>query len=192
VTAVGPHPVRLRGVESELEAFGIGTRLFVQEPVTFRTRIRDGRFDLALWWDEGRPLRAYDVTEPSPGSLGYGLSDPGVERSPLGKPVEPSIPAEPGATTTSGGAETVNLVELWNELVAERDVGRRGDLVFRFARWWNYDLPDAQLVATTRDVWGNVRDFEWPDPDSESYRRFGAFGMPQLYLLNAAAVRPAE
>lgn len=177
-----------RYMEIELEAFGIGIELLQSPNTTVFGFVEDADFDLLPWWTDGHPYRAYDVVERDLGTLGYALDapeewDPTADDSRLDKPLEPAIPVEPA----SEERERVDLREQWRRLSAPGDEDRR-EAVATFARWWNDDLPDIDLATGVTGVWGDTREFSWPEGDDPRYRRTNGDGRPDIELLKTGAI----
>ncbi len=149
---------------------------------------RQRGYDLLPYPTDGRPHWAYDVTQIDEATLGFGVSDPSTETTSRGKPVSPSIPSDltnPDETQNL----TVNLVEAWERIRSPTSMAETKEAVELFARWWNYDLPDIEMATAQMGVWGNTRDFEWPDPGDRAYRTFGSAHRPEFYLLQTGKIR---
>lgn len=176
-----------RTIGESLRAIGIEVRHAPVEFNTFFSSVNDGVFDMALWWNAGTPFEVYDVTNRHFDHLGYGIDEPSRDRSALGKPVAPRVP-----TTVSGPEATdgdrYNLVSRWRTLRSTPTDARVREAVAPFARWWNYDLPDIQLVDDVAAIWGNTRAFVWPETGDPALRTYGPHTRPELYALQTGAV----
>ncbi|WP_435102963.1 ABC transporter substrate-binding protein [Halarchaeum sp. P4] len=172
-------------IANSLRAFGVGVDVTQSPASSFLAVSRRDEYDLLLWWTTGTPYAAYDVTDPSPATLGYGVTDAATE-SALGRPVEPEVP------TGDGGTETVDLLETWRRIERPTAEAETAAAARTFARWWNHALPDFYLATATSGVWGNARDFSWPAADDPAYRTAGSDGHALHALLRAGDIAPAE
>lgn len=159
---------------------------------TFGTTVETNSYEVIGWWTEGDPFRAYDVFDESLVGLGYGVTDPERALTDREKPVEPTIPSEPGTLEVTGDGVTLNLVDLWDELRRPVSTERTREIVRLFARWWNYDLPDLHLSTWTKRVWGNTRDFDWPDEGAAVYRRATPQNRVDYNLIRTGAIESTE
>ena len=182
--------VALLSVESALDTFGFDVSTDAIEAGTFYERLATGGFDIAPWWSGSRPFGAYNVTSAWPSGLGYGTDDPERETSPYDKPVRVTIPTDVGALTDDDGNEEINLVEQWRTLRSAPNDEEVSDAAAVFAQWWNYDLPDLHVSDVEQVIWGNTRDFVWPDAGDAVYRTYGPERRPDIYTVNAGAVSP--
>lgn len=180
-----------RTIETAFSEFGFDVSADLFSEASYLGRVGNGRYQLAQWETTGTPFAAYDVSATSFGSLGYGTTD-AEQESVSGRPVAPTIPTTPGALDIDDGGTTVNLVELWRALQGPTSAERTREIVGRFARWWNYDLPHVQLATRSTGIWGNTRDFEWPEAGSDAYRTAGPSDRTDYYLLRAGAIEPAD
>jgi len=145
--------------------------------------VREFNFDVMLWPSDARAFTTYDVTSPLAATIGYGVTDSGTETSIHGKPVTVSLP---------GREEPIDLFEEWQRLRTAPDERAVRGSVATFARWWNHALPDVQLATQRTAVWGNTRDFDWPDAEGATYRRLGSGDRPEYTLLNRGQVVGAD
>ena len=53
-----------------------------------------------------------------------------------------------------------------------------------------FDLPDLHVSDVEQVIWGNTRDFVWPDAGDAVYRTYGPERRPDIYTVNAGAVSP--
>lgn len=171
---------------------GFDVTLSTAGVTTFGSLLESNGYDAIAWWTQGTPFSAYNVHDESLTGLGYGVTDPDTERSARDKPVEPTIPSEPGALQVDGDGRRINLVELWEELRRPISEERTREIVRLFARWWNYDLPDLHLTTRSKRVWGNTRDFDWPAEGSDIYRHAGPQNSVDYNLIRTGAIRSKE
>lgn len=177
-------------IETVLDDFGFRVDLTTYPESSFLAKARQSGFQMATWWADGTPFAAYDVSSTALHELGYGVTDAGSTTAERGRPVEPTIPAEPGSLSLAGGGRTVNLVELWRELQRPLSPARTREVVGLFARWWNYDLPDLHLATLTTSIWGNTRDFSWPESGSAAYRSAAPGNRIDYNMLRTGAISP--
>lgn len=169
-------------VGESLSEFGFDVDFLQVSNTRLFSDVRTHNFDAMLWLSDARPYATYDVTSALSSTLGYGTSDPEAETSEQGKPVEPTLP----------DGRTVNLVEEWERLRRPSDTATAVDAITTFARWWNHALPDIQLATRTTGVWGNTRDFTWPDAEGTTYRELGPNDRPEYRLLKRGLIRSAD
>lgn len=180
---------RLSGV---FESFGFEVEYRDNPSSTFVADLLDGNFGLAPWVHDGRPRRAYAVTDVDATTYGRGLDGTGGA-SRYGKRTDVTTPASPGAVRADADdREPLDLLALWNRIRSPASTADARAAVAEFATWWNADVPDILLGTTRTGVWGNVRDFEWPRPDDPGYRRSGPGNRPDLTLLEDGSIRPTS
>lgn len=183
--------IGVRLLARSLDSFGIGVDVRQIPDASFRAVVGNGGFDLLPWWTGGVPYEAYDVTRTDFSALGHGVTDPDATESQYGKPIRPAVPTTPGDVDAGPGArETVNLLEQWRRIRRPSSEAVTADAVTTIARWYNDALPDIDLATGTVGVWGNTRDFTWPEGASR-YRATGPDGRPAIRLLGTGAIGPA-
>lgn len=98
----------------------------------------------------------------------------GVEYSPYnGKPLVPEFPEEVGALEIDGGSQELNLLESNEILTTSGDTELTEEVTKKLAQYWNYNLPDIDIVQRENGAWGDVDNFSWPPEDDSrlnSYR----------------------
>lgn len=181
-----------------LESFGLSLETRQLPNSSLVATVERGAFDILPWWTDGSPYRAYDVTDPGVAALGYGVDPDGGESdgSRFGKPLEPTIDLENRSGNGSRGdgsadRETIDLREQWRRIRRPGAESETRAAVERMALWWNRSLPDIDLATGVTGVWGNTRDFSWPEPDDERYRRAGPENRALFDLLKTGAVQSA-
>ena len=178
-----------RTVHRALSEFGFETEFEQRTTTAFLTVVQDGTFGILPWWTNGYPHAAYDPTATNFASLGYGVA--GEREEPLlGKPRSATIPEEPGALSVTEGRE-FDVLDAWETLRAPDEEGAAAATEL-FARWWNYDLPDIDIATGISGVWGNVRDFRWPETDDPRYRQVGPSNGATYHLLKAGAIESVK
>jgi len=199
-----PLAIRLRAPRwEEWGLFGQQTRSALLEAgfditldtgglTTYGTKLESNSYDVIGWWTQGDPFYAYDVFDESLVGLGFDVTDPQRSRTDRDKPVEVTIPSEPGRLEVEGDGVTINLVDLWDELRRPVSADRTREIVRLFARWWNYDLPDLHLATWDKRVWGNTRDFDWPDEGADIYRHVGPQNRVDYNLIRTGAIESTE
>ena len=182
-----------RGVAQSLAEFGFETDFDPTPNTNVYNDLRNHNYDLMLWSFDGRPHFAYDVGSDQPTALGYGVTDPGTERSETGKPVTVSVPEQPGAIDADeSDRRTVNLVETWWRLRGQTDAATTREAVATFATWWNDALPDMTITTSVGGLWANTHDFSWPAYDDPvEYATTGPGDNPVYHLLKHGAIEPA-
>lgn len=176
-----------RTIGESLRSLGIRVRITPAELGTFFSNVTDGIYDIALWWHAGGPFDVYDVTASDRHRLGYGVDDSSRETSPRGKPVAPRVPERVSGPENSSG-DRLDLVSQWEALRSAPTDARVREAVDPFARWWNFDLPDVQLVDDVAAIWGNTRDYAWPASGDPALRTYGPSNRPELHALVTGAV----
>ncbi|MFC7195386.1 hypothetical protein ACFQL4_13265 [Halosimplex aquaticum] len=177
-------------VESSLSRFGFDVSIDRIPNTRIYYEVSNHTYDLTLWDFDGRPHRAYDVTSDGATSIGYGVSDPAVETSSQGKPVEVSVPETPGdVDAPESDRRTVNLVDTWRTIEGPTDRAATVEAVSTFATWWNDALPDIYLNTEVTGLWGNTRDFAWPSYETDSeYGTAGPGGNPVFHMLKRGTI----
>lgn len=171
-----------------LEDFGFEVQYDHFDDTTFVSDVLDGNFGLAPWMRDGRPRVAYALPDTAPSTLGAGLDGSG-DASRYGKRPDVTTPASPGdVPAEESDREPLDLLEQWRRIRRPTDDAETADAVRRIAAWWNADVPDLDLATTRTGVWGNVRDFEWPEAGDERYRRSGPDNRPELALLTGGEI----
>ncbi|MFB6150654.1 MAG: ABC transporter substrate-binding protein [Haloarculaceae archaeon] len=188
----GRWSVAAQTLKKTLTEFGVRIDLDMYSEAAFLSHASVGNFGMSAYRTIGRPLEAYDVTATDLGSLASGVTDPDRVRGDRGRPMEVTIPSEPGRLSVEGDGRTIDLFELYRELRRPISDERTREIVSLFARWWNYELPNLQLATTMRGVWGNTRDFQWPEEGNDTYRTAGPAGRVDYHLLRTGAVSPAD
>jgi peptide/nickel transport system substrate-binding protein len=166
-------------VDQALSTFGFDVDYRQLPDTQVVADVRRFNFDVMLWPSDARAYRTYDVTSPLAATIGYGITDSGTETSIHGKPVSVSLPDRD---------EPVDLYEEWQRLRTAPDGATARESIATFAHWWNHALPDVQLATQRTAVWGNTRDFDWPEADGATYRRLGPGDRPEFTLLNRGQV----
>jgi ABC-type transport system substrate-binding protein len=178
-------------VRRSLRDFGFAVEVNTYPQASFFGNVVPDNFEAVLWRSRGSTFDAFDVTTTRLGSLGMGVTDADRDRGERGRPVEQTIPSDPGALSVSGSGETLDLLALHRELREPISTERTREILGLLARWWNYDLPNLTLATTTTGIWGNTRDYDWPDAGAV-YRTSGPAHRVDYHLLKTGAVRPAE
>jgi len=166
-------------VDQALSTFGFDVDYRQLPDTQLVADVRKFNFDVMLWPSDARAYNAFDVTSPLATTIGYGVTDTETETSIHGKPVTVSVPDRD---------EQVDLYEEWQRLRTAPDEATARESIATFARWWNHALPDVQLATQRTAVWGNTRDFDWPEADGATYRRLGPGDRPEFTLLNRGQV----
>ncbi|ELZ24198.1 family 5 extracellular solute-binding protein [Halosimplex carlsbadense 2-9-1] len=179
-------------VASSLSQFGFDVTTDRLTNSNVYAAVSNHTHDITLWNFDGDPYSAYDVTSDGSTSIGYGVSDSGADAGSRGKPVEVSVPQQPGAVDAPASERrTVDLLETWRTIEGPSDRAATVDAIATFATWWNDALPDIYLGTTVDGLWGNTRDFEWPSYDAEpEYGTAGPAGQPVFHMLKHGAIRP--
>lgn len=181
-----------RRMSNVFDDFGFDVTYDQFENTTFVSYVLDGNFGLAPWFREGRPRAAYAVTDAATSTLGSGLDGSGGS-SVYGKRTEVTTPTTPGDVSAGGAArESLDLGAQWRRIRRPTGEPETVDAIERIAAWWNADLPDIDLGTIRTGVWGNTRDFSWPDAGDAGYRRSGTDNRPELALVTAGRIRPTD
>ncbi|WP_123534381.1 ABC transporter substrate-binding protein [Halosimplex salinum] len=180
-------------VSETLERFGFDVSIDRVSNTNIHYDITNHTYDLMLWRFDGWPYSVYDVSSDAATSIGYGVSGPDEVLSSQGKPVEPSVPETPGEVDASDAdRHTVDLFDAWRDIQRPSDRATTVDAISTFATWWNDALPDIYLGTSVGGLWGNTRDFEWPEYDSDTeYGAAGPGNQPVFHLLKQGVVEPA-
>ncbi|QLH78803.1 hypothetical protein HZS55_16565 [Halosimplex rubrum] len=180
-------------VASSLSRFGFDVTTDRLTNSNAYSAVSNHSHDVTLWNFDGDPYSVYDVTSDGSTSIGYGISDPGADAGNRGKPVEVSVPQQPGAVDAPASERrTVDLLDTWRTIEGPSDREATVDAVTTFATWWNDALPDVYLGTAVDGLWGNTRDFEWPSYDSDpEYGTAGPAAQPVFHMLKHGAIRPA-
>ncbi|SEP02876.1 extracellular solute-binding protein, family 5 Middle [Halogranum amylolyticum] len=92
--------------------------------------------------------------------------DEGREFSPYtGKPLKMEIPVNVGATDLSGETETIVPFELYNEVLQPVSKERTNEIVRKLSWAWNFHLPDIDLRYPAKNLFGDTKNFSWPDAE---------------------------
>ncbi|WP_436924432.1 ABC transporter substrate-binding protein [Halosimplex amylolyticum] len=146
--------------------------------------------DRGAWWDE--PLVAGSPTAESPFE-----AEPDDEVDTQGKPIVQQVPDEPGAFEAPDeagkapdldNASEVNLVETVNAI---REPGNSEEdlqeLYRTCARYYNFYVPHFPFHQYLMGAFGDVRDFDWPDPAARAFDYERSFGIEDVLVLGGIA-----
>jgi hypothetical protein len=81
-----------------------------------------------------------------------------------GNPLEVELPTEVGALTLDGSTESVDMADLIHSF-REQDI-TEDEMVSnakKCARYYNFYLPDYMFHQYNWGLWGNVKEFEFPE-----------------------------
>lgn len=116
-----------------------------------------------------------------------GWLDEGKAYSPYsGKPLVAEVPTKIGSEDLSGSTEKLNIWELYNEAQGPVSEQRDREIVRKLSWAWNFYMPDIDLINMQQGVWGNTRDFEWPEGKALT----GANGTGSMYSYLHGLVKP--
>jgi len=190
---IGPNDdawvVAAKTIVDSLESAGVSVRYSPSEKETFKQQVRQGQFDLALWWHAGSPFTAYDVSSARPSRLAYGALSRDQNRSREGKPVNPELPRD-NSDLRDSDRDQINLIDQWNGLRGAPDEKALKEQIEPFARWWNYDIPDIQIADAVIGIWKNTSGFTLSPRDDHALRTVGPANRPDIYALKTGAIHP--
>ncbi|WP_235853495.1 ABC transporter substrate-binding protein [Halosimplex salinum] len=146
--------------------------------------------DRGAWWDEA--LVAGSPTAASPFD-----ADPEDEVDTQGKPITQMVPDEAGAFEAPDeagaapdleNATEVNLVETVNAIRqpgnSEEDLQ---ELYRTCAKYYNFYVPHFPFHQYLMGAYGDVRDFDWPDPGARAFDYERSFGIEDVLVLGGIA-----
>jgi len=126
--------------------------------------------DRGAWWGE-----ALLGGSPTAGSVGELTADD--ERDTQNKPVHVQLPEEVGSIEApdeaginpdlSNGRE-VDMFEVVQQIRSAESSEEDIQQLYRTcAQYYNFYVPDFLFNQVVSGAWGNVRDFDWPEPDAQ-------------------------
>lgn len=178
-------------LEDQLRRLDIEVEFVELDNTTFTADVYGGNFDLAPWWREGRPHRAFAIDDPNPMTYGWQLQN-GERGTRYGKPLAGSRPEAPGVIDPEATDGELHLGELWTQISVGSDENARRSAIEAVVIWWNAAVPDLDLSTGMTGLWGNTVDFEWPSSTDPLHYRGDPSGRVELALLMAGAIRPKE
>lgn len=115
------------------------------------------------------------------------ISD-GKKNSPYnGKVLVPEVPKKVGAADLSGATESVNILELYKEANTPISEQRTKEIISKLSWAWNFYLPDIDLMTAQQGVWGDTKNFAWPE---DTTPLTGVNGGGVYYTLKNGLVKP--
>jgi len=145
--------------------------------------------DRGAWWDLG-------LVGGSPTGNPYN-ADPEDELDTQGKPIVQQVPDEPGAfeapdeagkSPDLDNATEVNLVETVNAIRQPGNSEEAQQELYRTcARYYNFYVPHFVFHQYLMGSYGDVRDFDWPDPSARAFDYERSFGIEDVLVLGGIA-----
>ncbi|WP_436909467.1 ABC transporter substrate-binding protein [Halosimplex marinum] len=145
--------------------------------------------DRGAWWDLG-------LVAGSPTGNPFD-ADPEDEVDTQGKPIVQDVPNEPGAfeapdeagkSPDLDNATEVNLVETVNQIRAPGNSEEELQELYRTcAKYYNFYVPHFVFHQYLMGSFGDVRDFDWPDPSARAFDYERSFGIEDVLVLGGIA-----
>ena len=145
--------------------------------------------DRGAWWDEA-------LVAGSPTGSPY-EADPEDEVDTQGKPIVQQVPNEPGAfeapdeagkSPDLDDATEVNLVETVNAIRQPGNSEEELQELYRTcAKYYNFYVPHFVFHQYLMGSFGDVRDFDWPDPSARAFDYERSFGIEDVVVLGGIA-----
>ncbi|WP_049930292.1 ABC transporter substrate-binding protein [Halosimplex carlsbadense] len=204
-SAIADYAGAAQTIRANLAEIGFGINFSSQGWSTWSNNLRADNglnYDSSIFWHGyGEPFGYYNSSAGwVSGSLVMGKAgapaqrvDPDTEVDAQGKPLQVEIPSEVGAIEAPDEAgidpdlsdgEEINLAGIVREI---REPGKSEaeiqELYRKCARYYNYYLPHFVFHQYNWGAWGNVRDFEWPDPGHRGFDFERGFGISTAMIL---------
>ena len=145
--------------------------------------------DRGAWWDEA-------LVAGSPTGSPF-EADPEDEFDTQGKPIVQQVPNEPGAfeapdqagkSPDLDDATEVNLVETVNAIRQPGNSEEELQELYRTcAKYYNFYVPHFVFHQYLMGSFGDVRDFDWPDPSARAFDYERSFGIEDVLVLGGIA-----
>ncbi|WP_436928334.1 hypothetical protein [Halosimplex halobium] len=179
-------------IRANLSNWGFGVNLSTQGFSTWSNNLNpegDGlNFDTSLFWSDTDTIfgkyndrgawwgEALLGGSPTASSV-FRLTEED-DRDTQNKPVHVELPEEVGSIEAPDEAginpdlENGREVDMFEVVQAIRQPGNSEERVLELyrtcAQYYNFYLPDFVFAQSLSGAWGNVRDFDWPDPDQQA------------------------
>ncbi|MFC7195880.1 ABC transporter substrate-binding protein [Halosimplex aquaticum] len=192
-------------IKANLSKFGFGVNLSSQNGSTWQSNLtaKDGlNYQSTIFWHGyGNPFGYYNSTPGWwSGTLLMGKAgsptervEPSTKKDSQGKPLQVQIPSEVGSIEAPDEAgikpslsngEEINLAQIIYDIRdPETSEEQLQELYRKCARYYNYYLPHFVFHQYNWGAWGNVRDFEWPDPANRGLDYERGFGISAALIL---------
>ena len=204
-SSIGDYAGAAQTIKANLSNMGFGVNFTSQGWSTWSNNLKASNglnYDSSIFWHGyGQPFGYYN-TVPGwwSGTIAMGKSeaptqkvDPDTEMDAQGKPLQVQIPSavgsieapdEAGIAPDLSDGEAINLASIVHEI---REPGKSEaevqELYRKCARYYNYYLPHFVFHQYNWGAWGNVRDFEWPDPGHRGLDFERGFGISTAMTL---------
>ncbi|WP_255171449.1 ABC transporter substrate-binding protein [Natrononativus amylolyticus] len=164
-----------RTVSDQLSSFGFEIDFTALEGATYNANTEDRiDFDMTVGTHGGQnphPFWYFRINHTHSNDLGdYGVVERNVAEGATraeynGREMVLEIPEEVGAEDLSGGTQEINLFELHNALESAQSEEETLELTETLTWYWNYQLPQIDLIETQTGSWGNTQEFEFNSDD---------------------------
>lgn len=204
-SAIQDHVGAAQTIRANLANFGFDVNFTTQGWSSWTNNLtaENGlNYDFSLFWHGyPNPFGYYNSTPGWwSGTLVMGKADAptqpvdaDTEMDSQGKPLQVDLPTEVGSIEAPDEAgkrpelsdgRTINLAEVVQQI---REPGQSEQQVQDFyrtcAQYYNYYLPHFVFHQYNWGAWGNVRDFDWPDPAHEGLDWERGFGISAALVL---------
>jgi peptide/nickel transport system substrate-binding protein len=172
-----------RTVSDQLSSFGFDVDFTALEGATYNDRTEDRiDFDMTIGSHGGQnphPYWYFRINHAHSNDLGeegvveQNIEDGATRAEYNGREMVLEIPEEVGQEDLSGETQEINLYQLHREMESAQTDEENEELTETLTWYWNFYLPQIDLIEVQAGSWGNAEDFEF-DSDDEDWQVYRA------------------